>query len=81
MQLYLEATPQWAVNTIDQEVTFEKTETPDLIYLKTGTIDQEVLAKTGDDVRIDWGYFIWLSPRNRESPQRSTSIMLRRKLS
>ena len=47
VQLYMEATPQWAVNTIDQEVTFEKTETPDLIYLKTGTIDQEVLAKTG----------------------------------
>lgn len=27
VQLYMEATPQWAVNTIDQEVTFEKTET------------------------------------------------------
>ena len=63
VQLYLEATPQWAVNTIDQEVTFEKTETPDLIYLKTGTIDQEVLAKTGDDVRIDWGYFYLAIPK------------------
>jgi len=31
----MEATPQWAVNTIDQEVTFEKTETPDLIYLNS----------------------------------------------
>ena len=63
VQLYMEATPQWAVNTIDQEVTFEKTETPDLIYLKTGTIDQEVLAKTGDDVRIDWGYFYLAIPK------------------
>jgi hypothetical protein len=57
VQLYLEATPQWAVNTTDQPVTFEKIEKDGYVYLKTGSVDQEVLGKKGDDVRIDWGYF------------------------
>lgn len=63
VQIYLEATPHWAVNTIDQEVTFERTEDNRFIYLKTGTVEQPVLARTGDDVRIDWGYFYLAIPR------------------
>ena len=57
VQLYLEATPQWAVNTTDQLVSFEKIEKDGYVYLKTGSVDQDVLGKKGDDVRIDWGYF------------------------
>ena len=63
-KLYLEATPQWAVNTTDQPVTFEKDrKKTGYVYLKTGSVDQEVLGKKGDDVRIDWGYF-YLSLHN-----------------
>ena len=57
VRLYLEATPQWAVNTTDQPVSFEKIEKDGYVYLKTGSVDQDVLGKKGDDVRIDWGYF------------------------
>jgi hypothetical protein len=57
VQIYFETTPQWAVNTDDQEVGFEKIEKNGLIHLKTGTIEQPVLQKKGDDLRIDWGYF------------------------
>lgn len=57
VQIYLEATPQWAVNDINQAVNFEKIEKDGLSYLKTGTIDQPILKKQGDDLRIDWGYF------------------------
>ena len=57
VRLYMEATPQWAVNTTDQLVSFEKIEKDGYVYLKTGSVDQDVLGKKGDDVRIDWGYF------------------------
>lgn len=57
VQIYMEATPQWAVDTDDQAVTFEKIDKNNISYLKTGTVDQKVLNKKGDDVRIDWGYF------------------------
>ena len=57
VQVYFEATPQWAVNDDSQAVSFEKVEKEGRIFLKTGTIEQPVLQKKGDDVRIDWGYF------------------------
>lgn len=57
VQVYMEATPHWAVNEISQEVNFEKIEKHGLSFLKTGTVEQPILAKDGDDIRIDWGYF------------------------
>lgn len=58
VQIYFETTPQWAVNEERQLVDFEMIENQNgLTYLKTGTIDQPVLKKSGDDLRIDWGYF------------------------
>lgn len=57
VQVYIETTPQWAVNTDNQLVNFEKIEKNGLVHLKTGTIEQPILEKKGDDVRIDWGYF------------------------
>ncbi|MFN8241945.1 MAG: DUF4965 domain-containing protein [Bacteroidales bacterium] len=58
VQIYFDATPQWAVNTVGQKVMFETGTINKLSYLKTGTIDQPVLQKKGDDRRIDWGYFL-----------------------
>lgn len=57
VQLYVEATPHWAVDNEGQPVSYEREERDGITYLKTGTIEQPVLAKKGDDVRIDWGYF------------------------
>ena len=57
VQFYLEATPHWAVNFPDQDVTFNMEEKNGYMYLSTGTESQEVLGRKGDDVRIDWGYF------------------------
>jgi hypothetical protein len=66
VQIYFEATPQWAVNDDSQEVSFEKIEKNGLSFLKTGTIEQPILQKKGDDLRIDWGYF-YLSGKSEKS--------------
>jgi len=63
VQIYFEATPQWAVNDDSQPVNFEKIEKNGLSFLKTGTIEQPILQKKGDAVRIDWGYF-YLAGKN-----------------
>lgn len=57
VQIYFSATPKWAVNTIDQEVSVERYNNSDLAILKTGTLEQGVLGKSGDLICIDWGYF------------------------
>lgn len=64
VQIYVEATPQWAVDKIEQPVTFEKGSKNGISYLKTGTTEQAVLGKKGDDLRIDCGYFYLASPEN-----------------
>ena len=57
VQVYFEATPEWAVDQFHQEVSVEKGNTGNLSYLKAGTTQQSILGKSGDDRRIDWGYF------------------------
>ncbi|MDR2955041.1 MAG: DUF4965 domain-containing protein [Prevotella sp.] len=57
VELYFEASPAWAVDKPLQKSESEGFEDGNLTFLKTGSIDQNILAKKGDDVRIDWGYF------------------------
>lgn len=57
VQIYFETTPQWAVNEVGQEVNVSKGKTGEINFLKTGTTEQAILEKSGDNVRIDWGYF------------------------
>lgn len=57
VELYLEASPRWALNHPLQDSESEGFEVDNMVFLKTGSVAQDVLAKKGDDVRIDWGYF------------------------
>ncbi|GEM_PF-13120 len=68
VQVYIEASPDWAKNTPEQETeTTVSTGGEDikLTYAKTGTVEQPILQKKGDNVRIDWGYFYMASPKKK----------------
>ena len=55
-QLLLTASPLIAVNKAAQPTVTTLEEHRGVTYLKTGTIEQPILAKTGDGICIDWGY-------------------------
>ena len=57
VELYFEASPRLAVDLDVVPVMLENGAADGVKYLRVGTIDQKVLEKRGDDVRIDWGYF------------------------
>ncbi|WP_363670712.1 family 43 glycosylhydrolase [uncultured Parabacteroides sp.] len=57
VRMVVEASPALAVHSEEQAVTTAVEEENGISYLKTGTVEQAVLARKGDDVRIDWGYF------------------------
>jgi hypothetical protein len=57
VEIYFEASPAWALNDATQASKAETYEKDNLLFVKTGSIEQKILGKKGDDVRIDWGYF------------------------
>ena len=69
-QLHFIASANLAVNVPGQEVVSSKRFTASLSLLKAGTKDQPVLAKKGDDLRIDWGY-LYVGVSKKEQPVQS----------
>src|SRR5487761_2168399 len=57
VSVYFGASSELAVNQPDQPVTFEKATVSGLQAWRVGSVEQGVLKKKGDDIRIDWGYF------------------------
>ncbi len=56
VQLMLTASPKIATNTDNQPTRTSIVEDKGVKYAKTGTIQQPILAKSGDHICIDWGY-------------------------
>jgi Domain of unknown function (DUF4965)/Domain of unknown function (DUF5127)/Domain of unknown function (DUF1793)/Domain of unknown function (DUF4964) len=56
ISLYFSASSELAVNTPYQRVTWGREAVDGLEVLKVGTVDQAVLRRKGDDLRIDWGH-------------------------
>jgi len=69
VKVFLSAASNIAVYKPSQEVVAEKYETDKLAVLKTGTVEQPMLQKAADDMRIDWGYFYVASPKKDHSQQ------------
>ncbi|MCU4975790.1 DUF4965 domain-containing protein [Halobacteria archaeon AArc-m2/3/4] len=70
--VYVDVTGEWCVDSPDQEVTWGRTDvtTPTgetLEALRIGTVEQDVLGRAGDDVRIDWGHLYLVPPTTVDS--------------
>jgi hypothetical protein len=57
VDLLLDIDPAIAVNDPSEQVTWSRAHTGGLTVLNVGTRDQAVLNRSGDRIRIDWGYF------------------------
>ena len=62
VQLYFDCGADIAVNTTDQSVQLDYPKVDGLAVARVGTTEQPVLARRGDDVRIDWGYGYLAAP-------------------
>ena len=65
--LYLDAAAEITVNEARQPVEWSMTDSAELSTLKIGSKDQPVLAKKGDDLRIDWGYLYVSAPKSADT--------------
>jgi hypothetical protein len=74
VSIYFEAGADLVVNTPDQPVLASRYQVDGQPVLRMGSKDQAVLAKRGDDVRIDWGYLYLAADR----PERSAGATLDR---
>jgi hypothetical protein len=60
--IYVDASGEPAVNTPDQKVVWGRFSLDSLEVLRIGSQEQPVLGRSGDDLRIDWGY-LYLAAR------------------
>jgi hypothetical protein len=64
VSVYLDATGLIACNTPDQALNFRKADSSKITAWRVGTVEQPILQKRGDDIRIDWGYFYLAMAKN-----------------
>ncbi len=67
VSIYFEAAAEIAVNTPNQLVAWNRENIPGLHTLRVGSVEQPILQKKGDDLRIDWGYLYLAAPQEGKS--------------
>jgi len=73
VEVYFGASTALATNLPVQDVVAQHYTTDKLSILKAGTKEQPVLAKKGDDLRIDWGYSYIAVPLSAQAQQSITT--------
>ena len=68
-QIYFDASSDIAVNTPDQPVSWSRLRADGLRVLRIGSREQPVLQKSGDNLRIDWGYLYVATPTSEDARQ------------
>jgi hypothetical protein len=56
VSVYFDASSEIAVNQPDQPVFFQNADVAGIEAWRVGSVEQPVMQKKGDDLRIDWGY-------------------------
>lgn len=67
VSVLLDVDPIIAVNDRSQQVVSLRNQTARLDVLSVGSRDQNMLNRSGDNLRIDWGYFHLAIPRSERS--------------
>lgn len=62
---YFDCSAEWAVDRPHQRVLASRQQLDGITVLRVGTQEQAVLSRSGDDLRIDWGWFCLAHPRVR----------------
>ncbi len=62
--LFLDVAASFATNDASEKVIWMRDTLPGLKLLRVGTTTQPMLARSGDDVRIDWGWFYLAVPES-----------------
>ncbi|TCK70874.1 glutaminase family protein [Acidipila rosea] len=65
--VFLDVDPVIAVDQDNQKVTWGRSNDGELRVLNVGSRDQQVLNRSGDNLRIDWGYFHLAVPQNEQA--------------
>lgn len=66
----------WCVNTPDQEVMTETAEVPGMNAVRGGSVEQNILGRAGDNVRIDWGYLYLAGGKATEASAEGSLLKL-----
>ena len=77
VSVLVDVSPLIAVNAPGEAVTYSRNQTETQTVLSVGSREQRVLNRSGDDLRIDWGYFHLSVPNDEESRSaivRETSV-------
>ncbi|MDQ2842308.1 MAG: DUF4965 domain-containing protein [Acidobacteriota bacterium] len=74
VEVYFDASAQLAVNSISTErVAWSRYRIGDIQVLRLGSQQQPVLEKSGDDLRIDWGYLYVVAPPEQGTAEAATA--------
>jgi len=78
VKLYFDATSALAVNTPKQRAMWSRYQLKNLEVIRLGSLEQDVIGnKSGDDLRIDWGYLYIAAPRQGKVQTLGTSVRRR----
>lgn len=62
VRLYLDATSHLVVNRVEERAMWSRHKIGEMDVARLGSTEQKVLQKSGDDLRIDWGYLYFAVP-------------------